>query len=426
MSLLRTLWGPAAIYTLTNSLAAAMPFLMLPVLTRVLSPEDYGTVAMFTITVSVFAAFTGLSVPNSIGVRYFDRDRIDLPRYVATCLVITAISTVVVLVLVVAGATWLSQITHLDPTWLEVAVMVAAAQAVIMTLLSLWQSSAQPWIFGAFRVSQATLDAVLSLSLVLVVGLAWQGRLLGIAIATTGMGVLALVLLRRGRWSAGGFDRDYARQALSFGVPLIPHVIGGLLIAIVDRVMISTVLDIGATGIYMVAVQIGAVLGLATDSFNKAYAPWLFGRLREADPASNARIVRLTYAYFAVVVLAALCVGLAAPAILAIIAGPRFQAAAPVVSYIALGFAFGGMYFMVTNYVFFAGRTGSLAAITLGCGAFNVMASYFLVHELGVIGAARAYMLAQGALFLCTWLLAQRSHPMPWLDAILPRGARHA
>ena len=71
MNLRSKLFGNAAIYLGANILNAGIPFLLLPILTRVLTPADYGTVAMFGIVLSVLGAFTGLSVHGAIGVRYF-------------------------------------------------------------------------------------------------------------------------------------------------------------------------------------------------------------------------------------------------------------------------------------------------------------------------------------------------------------------
>jgi Na+-driven multidrug efflux pump len=75
---------------------------------------------------------------------------------------------------------------------------------------------------------------------------------------------------------------------------------------------------------------------------------------------------------------------------------------------------------MVTNFVFYAGRTGQLATVTVISGLFNVGASYILIKANGVIGAAQAFAAAQALLFVLTWLVAQRSRPMPWLRAMVP------
>lgn len=54
----RKLFGNAAIYLGANILNAGIPFLLLPILTRVLTPADYGIVAMFSVVVSILGAFT--------------------------------------------------------------------------------------------------------------------------------------------------------------------------------------------------------------------------------------------------------------------------------------------------------------------------------------------------------------------------------
>jgi O-antigen/teichoic acid export membrane protein len=365
-----------------------------------------------------------LNVNGAIGVRYFLQKEIDFPRYVATCLVILTLSTLMVLAMVGALLPWLESVTGLPARWLLVAVLVSAAQALTQMQLAIWQSARRPWAYGALRLGQSIMDGLISLTLVLALGLAWEGRVAGIASATGLIGVLSLVLLLRHRWVRFPASWAYARNALQFGVPLVPHVIGGMLLVMVDRLMISNIMGVASTGIYMVALQIGMVLGLATDSFNRAYAPWLLETLREHQPRRDAAIVRYTYGYFIVVGLIAVLLGIFAPSILNVLVGEKFRAAAPIVLYITLGYAFGGMYYMVTNYVFFAGRTASLAVITMTCGVCNAALTYWLLHRNGVIGAAQAFMIAQALMFLGAWWLAHRSRPMPWGKALLePRSA---
>jgi len=418
-----SLFGSAVVYGLTNAIGAGIPLLVLPVLTRVLTPEEYGRVAMFSVVVALLGAFTGLSVHGAVGIRYFDKKKIDFPRYVATCLIILTASTLLVLALVCLLLPWFELAAKLPARWLLVAVLVAAAQTLIQVQLAIWQAARRPWAYGALRLGQSILDGSISLILVLAFGLAWEGRVAGIASAAGLIGILTLLLLVRQHWVRFPGSTDYARNALWFGVPLIPHVVGGMLLVMIDRFLISNVLDVASTGIYMVALQIGMVLGLATDSFNRAYAPWLLATLTETQPGRDAAIVRFTYGYFFVVCVIAVLLGLFAPTILGFLVGDKFRTAAPIVVYITLGFAFGGMYYMVTNYVFFAGRTASLAAITLICGISNTALTYWLLRRSGVIGAAQAFMLAQALQFAGTWWLAHRSRPMPWGKALFGRRA---
>jgi len=416
--MVRTIFGPALVYALTSAATAAVPLLILPIMTRVLSPEEYGLVAMFSVVATIFGALTGLSVHGAIGVRYFQRERWDLPRYVTTCLYILAGSTLLALLLVWPAAVFLERITKIPASWLFVAVFVAGCQFVINIRLVLWQSATRPWSYGALRVTQALIDGSLSLFLVLALALGWQGRATGIALAMLVTAAIALIALYRGGWLAPRADRAYAGDALRFGVPLIPHAVGWMLLVMVDRFMISNLIDVASTGVYTVALQIGMVLGMLIESLNKAFSPWLMRGLVERDPQRDRQIVRFTYGAFLAIASAAIVLGVSTPWFLPLIVGRDFQGAAPIVLYIALGHAFTGMYALTGNYLYYAGRTASIALTSLVAGVINVSASYWLLLENGVIGAAQAFLLSQAFVFAVTWWLAHRAHPMPWRTAL--------
>lgn len=419
MNLRSKLFGNAAIYLGANILNAGIPFLLLPILTRVLTPADYGTVAMFGIVLSVLGAFTGLSVHGAVGVRYFQMERKELAEYVGTCVGILVASTSVLFLLVAVFGSWLAGVSGVPSDWLLVAVVLSGFQFLGNIRLSLWQVSGEAKKYGGFQITQSLLNAAVSLILILMIGMAWEGRVLGQSVAVMMFGIIALWwLLRDGLLRFPGGWRVHSRDALKFGVPLIPHVIGGLLIVAADRFIIVRLLDVAQAGIYMVALQVGQALGLMTESFNKAYAPWLMKNLSKPTEALRVTIVRGTYCYFVLVFVAAAAFGFLAPMFIGFLVGESFRAAGDIVIYIALGFAFGGCYYMVTNYVFFESKTTVLALITFVSGIVNIPLIFVLVGYNGIIGAGQAFMLTQALSFFGTWWLAHRLHPMPWFKAL--------
>lgn len=418
----RKLVSNAAIYTVANILNSAIPFLLLPVLTRLLTPEQYGMVAIFGVLTSTFGAFAGLSVHGAVNVRYFDAE-VDLPRYVVTALAILASSAAVVLGVVLAGASWLTEWTGLPLAGLALAVVAAAAQFVINIRLVLWQVRGHAVRYGAFQVGQMLLNLVLSLLLIAALGLGWEGRALGIALALSLFAVVALVTLQRAGLVTWPPSAAYAKDALRFGVPLIPHVIGSLFIASSDRLMVAGLLNVHEAGVYAAGMQIGLVIGVLADASVKAVSPWIYARLARPDDAARRTIVRLTYAYFAAIALVALVFSALAPHLLMLV-GEQFRSSRDVVVYIAIGGAFSGMYLMVVNYIFFVGRNELLSAVSLAVGVLNLGLSYVLVQRSGAVGAAQAYMVSQFVMFVATWILAAKCHPMPWLE--VTRRARPA
>ena len=67
MSLLKI----SSIYLFSNILNALIPFLLLPILTHNLTPNEYGQVAMFQTLISGVAALTGLNTIGAANRKYF-------------------------------------------------------------------------------------------------------------------------------------------------------------------------------------------------------------------------------------------------------------------------------------------------------------------------------------------------------------------
>jgi O-antigen/teichoic acid export membrane protein len=409
------LFRRAGIYTLANALNSAIPLLLLPILTRYLSPEEYGLVAMFTVLTAVVAAIAGLGTHGAVTREYYFRSREEFAGFVGTCIFILAASSAALLGLIALFSRPLTGITGIPEHWLAAAVLMGAGQLLCSIGLVIWQVRGLPAIYGAFQIGVSLFNALLSLALVIWVEMGWQGRVVGQVVAVFAMGMMATVLLARGEWIRFRFSRDHARGALRYGVPLVLHALGATAVATADRTLITNLVSIDETGLYVVAAQIAMVITFLADSFNRAYAPWLFEKLKEGNPAVMRRIVIGTYWYYAAVLLLAGLLILAAPLLIGFIVGPKFSGAAQYILWLSLASAFGGMYYMVTLYIQFSGKTERLAAVTLTVGALNIPLCYAFIQMGGGIGAAQATAVSQLLTFLATWAMAARLIDMDWL-----------
>jgi O-antigen/teichoic acid export membrane protein len=223
-----------------------------------------------------------------------------------------------------------------------------------------------------------------------------------------------LVLLIRQGWLRFRADRKHLRTALAFGIPLVPHGLSGTIKTMADRVIITGMISIADTGLYAVGFQVAMVIGLLEDAVNKAYVPWLFERLKRGLASDKRRIVLMTYAYCAGLMGLAVLLGITAPRLLEIFAGPRFAGSSRFVIWIAIGFAFDGMYKMVVNYIFFARRTKSLPWITFSAALIGVGLNLFVIRRFGAVGAAYTFALMNALIFVAVWIVSSRIYPMPW------------
>jgi O-antigen/teichoic acid export membrane protein len=403
----------------SNILNAAIPFALLPILTRYLSPAEYGEVAMFTTLVGALGAFVGLNVVGAAGRKYFDGDhgRDELRHFIAACLQILLVSSAVAFVVIFVFRSRIAGWLGLQSHWILWAVFMCSVSMVVQLRLGQWQVRKQARQYGAMQISQSVVNMVLSLLLVVVLLQGAGGRITAQLWVAGIFAAVALALLQRdGLLGFLVFSPRYLKEALAFGVPLIPHIGGIFLLSSVDRFVINAELGLAETGVYMVAVQLAGAMALVFDAINKAYVPWLFERLKRDDYEEKRQIVRYTYAWFILVLLGAALAFVIGPRLVTLIAGQQYAQAGEVIGWLALGQAFGGMYLMVTNYIFYSKRTGLLSLATITSGIINIMLLLVLVKLFGITGAAVGFSVAMAIRFLLTWWVANRRYPMPWFN----------
>lgn len=404
----------AGIYTITSVINSAIPFLLLPVLTRYLSPEDYGIVSMFGVLVSFVAPFTGLSIHGAIARMYYEKDEVDIREYITNSICILMTSTLVVATFFYIFADKIAKISSVPVQLLWMVIVVSFAQFITQIVLTLWQVQVKSFQYGIYQISNTILNMTLSIVFVVLVGLTWKGRIYAQIISISIFSIVGLFILYKNKWLNFRYNHKYIKHALSYGVPLIPHALGGIIITMTDRIFITNMVGIETTGVYSVGYQIGMIINLIATSFNQAYTPWLYSKLKENIVVTKIKIVKFTYLYFVIIILIAVILSLIAPVFLNFFVGKEFGNSSIYVAWIALGYAFNGMYFMIGNYILYAQKTSYLSSVTFLIAIVNVALNYLLIRKYGAIGAAMATSIVYFMRFILTWILSSKVYKMPW------------
>ncbi|RTL56005.1 MAG: hypothetical protein EKK46_05300 [Rhodocyclaceae bacterium] len=418
-SLLRSpLLVSAKYYLLVNIVSGAIPFLMLPVLTRYLSPEDFGTVAIYTTLSAVISALFTLGVNGAISRIYFDLTEDKFAEFIGTCMVLVACSAAVITIVMFLLADLITGATKFPSAWLWAVAITACAQSAINVALSMFQVRGLVRQFAVVQLSQSLLLAIFTLVLVAGLSFDWRGRVVAQAISSGAAGCAVVFALIRYYGVPVRFEAQYGCKALRYGLPLVVHVLSGIAISLVDRFIIARLLTLRDTGLYAAAGQVTAALIFVIDAFNRAYAPWLFSALASNDLEIRHKVIRGTYIYFVVVWLVSMLFAFVMSRLMGLFLGEKYIAASTYIVWMAAAAAFMGMYYMVTLYIQYSKRTEYLATITLSVGIFNVILCYAFVDLWGGIGAAYASTTAQACMFFLSWLVAARLVPMPWFGKI--------
>lgn len=410
------LFKSTGIYTVTNMFGAAIPFLLLPFFTRWLTPDDYGKVAMFGLFSSFLLPILGLSINGAIAQKYFDTSQgvYRNARLLWNGFLLVGLTCLLSVVFILFFQNYFTKYLSLSLSVLLLAVLLTLVTMVFQSYLTMLQIRKKALYYGLLQMVFVGINAGLSLLLVGYLNFTWLGRVYASVIASIIVAVISFLLIIKYKLIVFEFSKKDIFQLFHFGFPLIFHSVGGLLIAMVDRFFIANMISLKEAGLYTLAYTICGVFGMLTNSFNQAFVPWLFGKLNKNNQFENEKIIKFTYLLMIGLIIIALLGTLISPLILKYFVGENFMDSQKFFFWLLIGFAFGGMYYLVTNYIFYTANTRYLAYTTLFSGILNVVLCYLLIKYNGVIGAAQSFAIANVILFLITWIVASRCHPMPW------------
>ncbi|MBO1519711.1 oligosaccharide flippase family protein [Oceanisphaera pacifica] len=409
--------GGAGIYLFSNILNATIPFVLLPILTRYLSPEEYGEVAMFQTLLGALGAFVGMTFVGAAGRKYYDAnlDKKELAEFIGSCVQLTIIFSLTVFFIIFLFKDSFSGWLSLKSNYILSAVFVAASLVIVRLRLGQWQVEKKAIKYGTLQISQSIFNMLLSLLLVVVFLKGAEGRINAQIIMSLVFLAVALILLKKDNLlKVFSLRKDYLTEALRFGVPLIPHVAGAFLLISVDRFIIGKKIGLTEVGVYMVAVQLVSIMSLIFDAINKAYVPHLYEVLKRNDFYEKRKIIIFTYLWFIFILLGVGLVFIIGPWFVVFFAGEKYAQAGDVIGLLALGQGFRGMYLTVTNFIFYSKRTSVLSTITMGTGVLNVFLLIVLIKFFGLVGAAVAYSLSMALFFFLTWWYSTQLVSMPW------------
>lgn len=406
----------AIVYLFSNTSVALVPFFLMPMLTRYLGPEGYGTVAIFLVLINLSSAFIGLSVHGAITSRWFNRNNFDINIYVSNCVYITLLTSLIGISSVYVIPDVLLEKIGLSSSWVYVAVIISMASSLILIRLAIWQVEKRALSYGIMQVLIATFGGIGSYFLVVEFCFDFEGRLWAHTFTYIFFAFASLVSLARDGFLKVDVKVDYIKDALKYGIPLMPHVIGGFLLITAERIILNDMIGLRELGVYMVAVQISLAMYMVADSINKAFMPWLFEQLKKGSEGSKLQVIRISYCISFFLLTCVIFSLFLSSWVVEFVAGPEYIDASKVLPILVLAQTFHGMYLLVTNYIFYERKTYYTGAITVFCGLFGITISYSLINSYGMLGASIGQAFGMFLFWILTWIFANKVHPMPWFS----------
>lgn len=408
------------IYVVTDAINKAVPFLILPLLTHYLLPADYGIVVNYNVYINFLIIFIGINVQSVISVNFYRLEKSEVAKYIFNVILATLITLTISSLVVILFNKELNDFLSVGTYYVIGGLAIAFSQVLSSINLMVWRLEERPIYFGGYQISQTVCDVGLSLMLIIGLNMNWEGRLIGIGGSALAYALFSLVLLWQRGYLRIAYNKKYVKETFKFCIPLIPHTISIWARAGADRIIISTLVGASASGIYAAGFQFGLVISFLTLAFSNAYAPFLYKTLAITDDAvlenKKRKLAKFTYLYIVALLAITALATLGSNLVVENFMSAKYVNAKIYLGWALFSQAFQGIYLMYAGFIFFVKKSGQLAMVTFTCSALQVALSYYLVKEIGPMGAAYSNFTISLLNCIVVMILSARVYPMPWLN----------
>lgn len=389
-------------YIVSSLLVKAMGFMLLPIYTLFLTPDDYGVTNLVTGFINVFTFIVAFSLYSAALRFYTDYkdDRLKLKKLYGTIIVFIFISGIITLLLGIILKNILVSIFFKGIDFYPI-VFIALISLIFISLYTMHQSILQGMQQGK-KLTKLNLTvffatAILKVVLIGVFKLGATGFLLAQLIVYMGYLIYFIFDLKKNDLIEWTIDITILKETLRYSIPLMPHNLSTQIANLASRIFINTSGTLTEVGIYSVSMQFGNLIDVIQISVNKAFQPWFYEMLNSKDiKGKKEEVVNLAYILLVFYSLIYMIIGLFSQEVIIFMINDNYIFAWTVVPILIIGFSVKSIYYLYVNIImFYKQAANKLFIATITGSIIDILLAYILVPHFGMYGSSAAFVIAK-------------------------------
>jgi len=393
-------------------MSASIPFFLLPVLTNYLSKKDYGIITLFSTTVSLILPFISVGIPQLIAVDYFKKSQIEFKKEFSSSLFFISLFALFAFVLLFLFQKPIKAFLNFDSNFLFFIPLVCVGATFIEILYVLYRNKEKVKEYAALSIFQTVAEAGITLILILVLFLKWEGRLITTIVMSTLFVFFSLIKFYKWKLLPQKINLLQIKSIVLFGFPLIFERLRTFVLNSSDKYFVAKIVGLENLGIYSVATSVSTVILVCVNSLYIAYTPFLFKTLESGR--DFAKIVKMIYVLITITLLATIALSLTSSFIFKYFLGKDFQNGQTYVSWLAIGYFFWGINVYFQAIILYKKKTFYLLVISITGLVLNLILNYLLINKYQTMGAAYSTAITYFVMSALTVFVAIKIQKLPW------------
>ena len=390
--------------------AALIGFITVPVVTQIITRDEYGRASMFTVAQSVISMVIYLGLDQAF-VREFNLLKGERKKLLKNAMVLPMILSVVFAIAILLLAPWISQL--LFDTRTEI--LPVAGLAAMLPFMVIFhyahlsiRMQERGLLYSFFSIALKAVTLIVTLVLLLLVEKSFRSVVLAVSAAEILSGILAgiyLVVESRHDQAPAAFDRKLIGRMLRYGIPLIPASLLFWILSSMDKVMLRSLMNFDELGLYEAAFKISNALGIVQSWFVLFWVPVAHRWHEEKRPEEKYTAVMRVVAVLATVL--CLCI-LLLKDMVALVLGRNFQASIYIFPFLLLTPIMYMMSETTALGISFSRRTSFNILVAAISGGINILLNVLFIPIWGGRGAAIATGLSYMVFFWVRTLISRK------------------
>ena len=401
-------------YGTADVLVLAISFLLLPIYTRVLTPREYGALALLLVCEAVLKIINRWGLDAAFLRFYYERTDDEQRKTLAGTIagfILLADGVIAAALLILAVPINRLLFDSVEFIWpYRLLILNGFLSTFLFLPFTRLRIQERARLFASLTFTQSL--GTIALRLLFVVGM--QQGLVGIMAADVIMTVVLLAALGRSLRSmiAWRFSSSDFREVFGYGFPYVPNGVLTHVIGMGDRFILAMYMPLREVGFYLIAGSVASLIKYFPIAFDTAWTPFAYDSLRRGDaPSLFARMA--TYAFTVLAISMVALSGLAAP-LMDLMLPSDYRGVAPLVPILALAMGVQTMRSLPSTSLNIAKKTNVYPTVTAVGAGVSVVMYFLLIPRYGARGAAFALLASQILTTTLMIYLSQRAYHIPY------------
>ena len=400
-------------YNIGNILTLGLAICLLPIYSRYLSPEEFGTVDLFLV-ISTFVHLTlALEISQGLGRFYQDtKKQKEKKEYVSTAFWFTVLIYLLFFFFCFIFSEiftfWLLLDVSKQNIFLLAIVAIITLKIFDFTQSQLkWQIQPKDSVIANlvyfFVLAGVTLYLLIIKEFRVESG--FIGQIMGSIIAS----FVAFFFARKSYGFI--FSVRKFKKMIFYSAPLILSSISLVVAINIDRIAIKDLLGLEELGIYGVAYRFAAIAGLVVISFQESLTPLVFKNYKNKKTPSDISNIFNIFIIFALFIVTGSI--LFSKEIIILFTTEIFYSSANLISILIMAIFFSHIFIFMPG-LSIAKKTKLISLVTTSSAILNIILNYKLIPVFGLSGAAYATLISSVSGFLLYLFLSNKYYPIPF------------